>query len=86
MHKQVDAVYENGVLRPLEPVDLHEHQRVTVTIADVTPSEEEWLDLDYERWAASEVTGEISLEAVRKALAKIPGSLTQDFIAERAER
>ncbi len=86
MHKRVDAIYENGVLRPLEHVDLLEHQRVTVTIADVTPSEDEWLDLEYERWAASEVTRDISLDAVRQALAKVPGLLTPNFIAERTER
>lgn len=34
MHKRLEAVYENGVLRPLEPVDLEEHQRVTVTIEE----------------------------------------------------
>ena len=34
MHKRLEAIYENGVLRPLEPVDLEEHQRVTVTIED----------------------------------------------------
>ncbi len=32
MGKRLEAVYENGVLRLLEPVDLEEHQRVTVTI------------------------------------------------------
>jgi hypothetical protein len=32
-------IYENGVFRPLEPVDLPEHQRVEVTIAD----EDDWL-------------------------------------------
>ena len=34
MHKRLEAIYENGVLRPLEPVDLEEHQRVTVTIEE----------------------------------------------------
>ncbi len=34
MHKRLEVVYENGVLRPLEPVDLEEHQRVTVTIEE----------------------------------------------------
>ncbi len=29
---QMGAVYENGVLHPLRPVPLAEHQRVTVTI------------------------------------------------------
>lgn len=34
MSKNVKAVYENGVFRPLEPVALDEHQEVTVTIPD----------------------------------------------------
>jgi uncharacterized protein (DUF433 family) len=29
---QVEAVYENGVFRPLQPVPLVEHQRVTVSL------------------------------------------------------
>jgi predicted DNA-binding antitoxin AbrB/MazE fold protein len=82
MKKSVEAIYENGVFRPLEPVDLPEHQRVQVTVAD----EDEWLDRDYIQWAASQVQETVSLEAVRKALAKIPGSLTADFIAEREDR
>ena len=40
-HKRLEAVYENGVLRPLEPVDLEEHQRVTVTIEDNGTSSED---------------------------------------------
>jgi predicted DNA-binding antitoxin AbrB/MazE fold protein len=32
MGKRLEALYESGVLRLLEPVDLEEHQRVTVTI------------------------------------------------------
>ena len=34
MEKTVQAVYENGVLHPLEPLALRERQQVTVTIAD----------------------------------------------------
>ncbi len=82
MKKSVEAIYEDGVFRPLEPVDLPEHQRVQVTVAD----EDEWLDRDYIQWAASQVQGTVSLDDVRKALAKIPGSLTADFIAEREDR
>ena len=33
MEKQVDAIYENGVLRPLEPLDLGEQQRVRITVS-----------------------------------------------------
>ena len=82
MKKSVEAIYEDGVFRPLEPVDLPEHQRVQVTVAD----EDEWLDRDYIQWAASQVQETVSLGDVRKALAKIPGSLTADFIAEREDR
>ena len=34
--KTLEAVYEQGVLRPLELLDLPEHKRVTVTISDVS--------------------------------------------------
>jgi len=32
MSRHLDAVYENGVLRPLEPLSLAEHQRVRLTL------------------------------------------------------
>jgi len=28
----IEAIYENGVLKPLEPIDLKEHERVEITI------------------------------------------------------
>jgi predicted DNA-binding antitoxin AbrB/MazE fold protein len=34
MVRRIEAVYENGVLRPLEPLALEERQRVEVTIRD----------------------------------------------------
>ena len=34
--KTLEAVYEQGVLRPLEELDLPEHKRVKVTISEVT--------------------------------------------------
>ncbi len=36
MARQLEAVYEHGVLRPLEPLTLPEHQRVRLTIEDQT--------------------------------------------------
>ena len=35
MSTSLKAIHENGVFRPLEPVDLAEHQQVTVTISGV---------------------------------------------------
>jgi predicted DNA-binding antitoxin AbrB/MazE fold protein len=52
MTRQLEAVFEHGVLRPLEPLSLPESQRVLVTITDVPASpaynprqiEQEWLN------------------------------------------
>lgn len=32
MDRVVEAIYENGMLRPLEALDLPDHQRVRITI------------------------------------------------------
>lgn len=32
--QQFKAIYENGVLKPLEPLNLAEHQRVRVSVED----------------------------------------------------
>jgi predicted DNA-binding antitoxin AbrB/MazE fold protein len=34
MVKTLSAVYEDGVLKPSEPLALSEHQRVSVTVSD----------------------------------------------------
>ena len=43
MSKIVEAVYENGVFRPLEPVALVEGEHVQVYVPDVTLSAQERL-------------------------------------------
>jgi predicted DNA-binding antitoxin AbrB/MazE fold protein len=88
MSQRLEAVYEKGVFRPLQPVNLRENQRITLTLGDGGNGspEGEWLDVEYLRACAPEADDSISLEAVRQALAKIPGSLTADFLAEREER
>ena len=85
MTKHLQAVYEGGVLRPLEPLGLREQQLVNVTITDETPAEP-WLDAECLAELGQEADDSVSLEEVRAALAKIPGSLTEDFIAEREDR
>ena len=84
MTRSLQAMFEKGVLRPLEPLDLREKQVVHVTISDDELSEP-WLDAEYLAECLGD-TDDVSLEAVRTALAKIPGSLTEDFIAEREDR
>ncbi|MDH3604382.1 MAG: antitoxin family protein [Candidatus Tectomicrobia bacterium] len=86
MRKQFEVVYENGVFHPLEPVDIAEHQRGTVSISDAAELGEEWLDTAYMASCAEDAQEIPSLEEVRQSLAKIPGTLTDDFRAERDER
>ena len=83
MTKRIEAVYENGVLRLLEPVDLPEHQRVIVTLGE---PEEDWLDTEFMDSCATEVREHVSLETVQQILSKIPGSLADVIIAERDGR
>ena len=89
MTKQIEALYANGVLHPLEPLALNEHQRVTVLISDLALLEPTRLDVEYIERAKEEVAGMAqipTLEEVQKRLSKIPGALTHDFLAEREGR
>lgn len=88
MTKMFEAVYENGVLRPLESLDLRDHQRVRVMLqpAPAVPGEDDWLDAECLQQCAGEADERISLESVRQALSKIRSPLTADFVQERADR
>jgi predicted DNA-binding antitoxin AbrB/MazE fold protein len=85
MGKQVEAIYENGVLRPLVPLGLEEHQRVTITIAEDNEAEEDLFDPEFTRWCAEQSKNAPSLEEVRQALSKIQGSMAEIVIVERDE-
>ena len=80
---RIQAVYEKGVLRPLEPLALKEQQQVTVTVSD---QEEDWLDATFLRYLETQADESVTLEQVRSALSKIPGSMVDDFRREREER
>jgi predicted DNA-binding antitoxin AbrB/MazE fold protein len=87
MTRTLSAVYENGVLRPLEPLDLTECQQVSVTVSDSTAHiADVWLDHEYMAYVDALDEAEPPLEAVRAALAKIPGNLSDDFRVERESR
>ena len=86
MVRKLEAAYEGGVLRPVEPLRLNEHQHVSVIILDQIADDGEELQFapreEFETLADHSVT----LETVRGALSKIPGSLDADFLVERNER
>ena len=83
MIHHVRAIYEHGVLRPVDPLPLPERHEVHLVVSDeplpqvrIVPAEE------YSRYADDNVT----IEQVRQSVSKIPGSLAEDFIVERNER
>jgi predicted DNA-binding antitoxin AbrB/MazE fold protein len=67
MTKQLEVVYESGVLRPLEPLPFAEQQHLVVTVTDElcpTPTfnarrrEREWLELNGPSYAGQWVAVE----------------------------
>lgn len=89
MEQHIEAIYENGVLRLLEPVNLAEHQRVRLTI-DGANGEDPLADLldtafmERCKRESSQVTAP-GIDAVRCILSKVSGSLADDIIAERRQ-
>ena len=87
---QVDAVYQNGILKPLQPLELAENERVVVTITQAGNAlgtcqlDTEYIEGLRRRLAGAQPAP--GLEEVRRRLSKIPGSMTEDFIAEREDR
>lgn len=87
MALQVDAIYENGVLRPLGRLNLEDHQRVSLTISEPVPASiEDWLDHEYMATVSSIAEEEPSLEQVWSATSRIKGSMSDAVRAERDHR
>jgi predicted DNA-binding antitoxin AbrB/MazE fold protein len=84
MTYSVEAVFENGVLRPLEPLGLAEQEHVHVT---VTPAGQklpaEWLDHQFMRACAGYRNDPITAEEIRRLTATIPGSMSEQVRADR---
>jgi predicted DNA-binding antitoxin AbrB/MazE fold protein len=80
MSKQLEAVYENGVLRPLQPLGLRDQQHVMVTVSEIP---------NYQAWAKAqllEIGPAPGLEAIQRQLASIPVSMSDFITDERGER
>jgi predicted DNA-binding antitoxin AbrB/MazE fold protein len=87
MEKRVQAVYKNGVLQPLEPLQLEEMQLVTVTITTESPATDDDLAGYFtpEEWTAA-ARDSITWDEARRALSRISGSLSDAVVAQRQER
>jgi predicted DNA-binding antitoxin AbrB/MazE fold protein len=88
MPLQVDAVYENGVLRLLQPLDLTEHEHVVESVVKGTASGRSSLAVEYIgriKREQQDATQAPCIEEIRR-LAKIPGSMASEIVANRGER
>jgi predicted DNA-binding antitoxin AbrB/MazE fold protein len=67
MNKTIEAIYENGVFRPLEPVVLPKGEPVQVTLPEITPEiqrrltaldvfDAQFEELSEEQWQLFETT------------------------------
>ncbi len=55
MSQNVQAIYENGILRPLQPLDFPENSIVEIDVRDISKSDsdkEKWLK-DFDEWMNS---------------------------------
>lgn len=84
MIQHIKAIYENGILRPLSPLDLGDAEIVSLAVERT--DESDILDDNYMPFVAADGDPNISWDEVRAVLAKLPGSLAEDFIRERDER
>ncbi|MCI0685147.1 MAG: antitoxin family protein [Gemmataceae bacterium] len=85
MHQTVEAIYEDGVLRPLEELSLRPRQRVFLQIKEAPDAAEDLEDEAFVNYCRAQGDPNIALDQVRQALAAIPGSLTEACSAERDE-
>jgi predicted DNA-binding antitoxin AbrB/MazE fold protein len=86
MEKTFEAVYEDGVLRPLETLTISNRQHVLVTISDIPATFAAVAPyFEPQEWEAAK-HDDVSLAEVRQALSSIPGSLADAVIASREER
>jgi predicted DNA-binding antitoxin AbrB/MazE fold protein len=88
MKTQVDAIYEDGVLKPLTMLDLPEHAKVHVIVSSESAEQVRLLP----SWPRS-VPAELELadptidrDEVLAAMAKIPGSIVEELRRERQGR
>ncbi|MEI9978526.1 MAG: antitoxin family protein [Edaphobacter sp.] len=80
MSKQFEAVYENGVLHPLQPLGLVDQQHVLVTVSEI-PDSQSWAKAQLR-----EVGPAPGLEAIQQQLSAIPGSMSDFVTGERGDR
>ncbi len=85
MSTRVEAIYEAGVLRPVEPLALVEHERVTITVEPL----DDLIDHEYTSYCRAQVEKMDrlpTLEETQERLRSVPGSFAEEIIKARGDR
>ena len=86
MQTTIQAVYRNGVLQPLEDLSLEENQQISVTLMDYPEGAEDPSGFFApEEWTKA-ASDPITWQDAQRALAHVPGSLSETVIEQREER
>ena len=82
MATKFEAIYGQGVLRPLEPLSLDENEKVTVEIAQAGdgPALSQFV---HQRAAKVE---KLSFQEIRQRFKHLPGCWADDVIDQRSDR
>jgi len=86
MDQSIEAIYEDGVLKPLSPLSLEEHQRVALTLSVPHGPDRSWMDFDLLAQAEAHADDGVTLEMVRNALAPLTGKLSDTILEDREDR
>jgi predicted DNA-binding antitoxin AbrB/MazE fold protein len=86
MTKSLKAVYENGLLRPLEPLPFKEHEVLTLTVTNSPGALDDLTDSEFLRYLETQADEGVTLEQVRAELSTIPGSMAEEIIQGREDR
>jgi predicted DNA-binding antitoxin AbrB/MazE fold protein len=88
----IDAIFENGVFRPSEPVNIPEGERVSLVVKPRDGNSQDFSEvsdlLDTEFVESCQARSEIvpSVDDIRGMLKKITESLAERIASERDER
>ena len=89
MVQQVEAIYEKGMLRPLQPLRLKELEKVHLAVSPSVPSSlEEMTDqtlLEYARTRIASLERSPTMEETREKLSAIKGSMAETIVSERGD-
>ena len=88
MASRIEAVYEDGVLHPVEPLALAEHARVTITIEPLGILND-LIDRKFIAQCRAEVAKMDyipTLEETQELLRGVPGSFADEIVRARGDR